>query len=112
MYGVDEDGNIINIIQKSTNKGNQTCYWIYDKKLCDVRKYGQKGRKKYQVHRFVWECYNGIISEGKVIDHINNIKDDNRLCNLRLMTQQENCKKSAKGRDYSFLTKVMKIESM
>ena len=69
---------------------------------CCVRKYGQKGQKGYQVHRFVWECFNGDIPEGKVIDHINNIKDDNRLCNLQLMTQQQNCKKSAKNRDYTF----------
>jgi len=29
-------------------------------------------------------------------------KKDNRLCNLHLMTQQQNCKKSAKNRDYNF----------
>ena len=40
-----------------------------------------------------------------MIDHINNVKDDNRLCNLQLMTQQQNCKKSAKNRDYSFVAK-------
>lgn len=32
-----------------------------------------------------------------MIDHINN-----RLCNLQIVTQQENRKKSAKKRDYSF----------
>ena len=53
----------------------------------------------------MWECFNGIIPEGKVIDHINDIKDDNRLCNLQLTTQQENCKKSAKNHDYSFVVK-------
>ena len=41
----------------------------------------------------------------KVIDHVNNIKDDNRLCNIQLITQQENCKKSAKRRDYTFAAK-------
>ena len=41
----------------------------------------------------------------KVIDHINNIRDDNRLCNLQLMSHQENCKKSAKRRDYTFVAK-------
>ena len=50
-----------------------------------VRKYGGI-QKRYQVHRFVWECYNGIIPDGKVINHINNDKEDNRLCNLQLMT--------------------------
>ena len=51
-----------------------------------VRKHGQPSQKTCQVHRFVWECHNGIIPEGKVIDHINDNKEDNRLCNLQLMT--------------------------
>ena len=73
--------------------------------MCCVRKHAQKGYKNYQVHRFVWECFNGIIPEDKVIDHINEIKDDNRLCNLQLLTHQQNSKKSAKYRDYSFTAK-------
>ena len=73
--------------------------------FCMVRKHGQNGQKGYYVHRFVYECFNGIIPDGKVIDHVNNIKDDNRLCNLQLMSQQENCKKSAKRRDYTFVSK-------
>ena len=63
---------------------------------CVVRQKGQKNQKAYCVHRFIWECFNDLIPDGKVIDHINNDKTDNRLCNLQLMTQQENCKKSAK----------------
>ena len=59
--------------------------------------------KTYFVHRFIWECYNGLIPGGLVIDYINDIRDDNRLCNLQLVTQQENCKKSAKNRDYGFV---------
>ena len=38
-----------------------------------------------------------------MIDHINNNKEDNRLCNLQLVTQQQNCKKSAENRDYKFV---------
>ena len=102
LYGADENGNIINIIKKVPMKGNKNnTGYLY----CCVRKHAQKDQKTYSVHRFIWECYNGIIHDGKVIDHINNIKDDNRLCNLQLITQQENCKKSAKNRDYSFSAK-------
>ena len=99
LYASDENGNIINIIKKVPHKGNKTNTGYM---MCGVRKYGQSGKKTYHVHRFVWECFKGVIPEGKVIDHINNNKEDNRLCNLQLITQQQNCKKSAKDRDYSF----------
>ena len=101
LYASDENGNIINIIKKTSTKGNKlrSGYMV-----CNIRKYGGK-QKTYQVHRFVWECFNSAIPEGKVIDHINNDNEDNRLCNLQLMTQQQNCKKSAKDRDYSFTAK-------
>ena len=57
---------------------------------CMVRKHGQNGQKGYSVHRFVYECFNGIIPDGKVIDHVNNINDDNRLCNLQLKGWMQN----------------------
>lgn len=100
LYAGSEDGYVINIIKKVPMNGVK-CNRGY--MLCNVRKHGQSGHKAYQVHRFVWECHKGIIQEGKVIDHINNNKEDNRLCNLELMTQQKNSKKAAKDRDYKFV---------
>ena len=99
LYGADEGGHIINIVKKLPSKG---CKHHDSYMRCLVRKHGQNGFKSLSVQRFVWECFNGIITGDKVIDHINNIRDDNRLCNLHLMTQQQNCKKSAKARDYTF----------
>ena len=52
---------------------------------CEVRARNGKSKKKNQVHRLIREAYNGLIPEGMVIDHINNNKHDNRLCNLRLV---------------------------
>ena len=75
-----------------------------------IKKYGCES-KRYHVHRFVWECFNGPIPNDKVIDHINNDKMDNRLSNLQLMSQQENCLKSAKDRDYTFVSKIIKTKS-
>ena len=69
---------------------------------CTIRAEGGK-QKKYYLHRFIWECYNGIIPPGLEIDHKNDIRDDNRLCNLQLVTPSENCKKAAKNRDFSFV---------
>jgi hypothetical protein len=47
------------------------------------------GELKYE-HRIVWENHNGPIPEGMQIDHINRIRDDNRIENLRLVTPQQN----------------------
>lgn len=46
------------------------------------------GLKK--VHRIIYETFVGTISDGYQIDHINTIKDDNRLENLRCVTPKEN----------------------
>ena len=99
LYASDENGNVTNIIKKVPSKSKKhSSGYVY----CTVRKYGGK-QKRCILHRFVWECFNGVMPEGKVIDHINNDKKDNRLCNLQLVTQQQNCKKSAKNRDYTFV---------
>ena len=48
-------------------------------------------RKIYLLHRLIYETFNGKIeNESLVIDHINTVRDDNRLENLRLVTQSEN----------------------
>ncbi len=44
----------------------------------------------YPAHRLIYKIYTGVDPENKVIDHINGIKHDNRLCNLRLATKSQN----------------------
>ena len=50
----------------------------------------QSIRKDYLVHRLIYEAFNGQIPEGYEVNHINEIKSDNRLSNLNLMTHKEN----------------------
>lgn len=45
--------------------------------------------KKYLAHRLVWLLYTRQWPSGE-IDHINNLKDDNRPINLRDVTAAEN----------------------
>ena len=42
------------------------------------------------VHRVVYETFVGEIPQGYEIDHINTVRDDNRLENLRVVTRKEN----------------------
>lgn len=46
------------------------------------------GHKLYLAHRLAWLYVHGVFPE--FIDHINHIRNDNRLCNLRKATRKEN----------------------
>ena len=49
---------------------------------------GWKGRKLY-AHRVAWVCAYGVWPSGEV-DHINGVRDDNRLVNIRDATAADN----------------------
>ncbi|QBQ80890.1 putative HNH endonuclease [Escherichia phage vB_EcoS_MM01] len=56
-------------------------------------------KKAYLCHRIIWEMHNGIIPEGMEIDHINHIRDDNRIENLRLVSRLENHRNRSKPKN-------------
>ncbi|HGA2242514.1 TPA: HNH endonuclease signature motif containing protein [Enterobacter roggenkampii] len=60
--------------------------------------------KQYQLkaHRVAWILERGAVPDGLQVDHINGIRDDNRLCNLRLVTQRENDQNRRRARGYSW----------
>lgn len=55
-----------------------------------------RDRKQYSTHRVIWEMFNGPIPNGMEIDHINHIRDDNRIENLRMVTKQSNMENKSK----------------
>lgn len=103
-YNINE-GNIIvdtehGIIYGTRGPGGVALKEPVELKGTDVNGYKvvsiRNGETKMQcrVHRIVWIAKHGIIPEGYVIDHINNDKQDNRLCNLQLLTPGENSTKA------------------
>lgn len=48
------------------------------------------GGRNYLAHRIAWLIVHGVWPKND-IDHINRVRDDNRLCNLREATRSQNC---------------------
>ncbi|MFJ9318260.1 HNH endonuclease [Streptomyces globisporus] len=52
---------------------------------------GKRVRRVY-AHRVIWEHAHGPIPDGMQINHVNGMKDDNRLSNLELVTPSGNAR--------------------
>lgn len=80
-----KNGSLVSVKEKILKPQlNNNGYYI-------VRLFKNSIGKWYSVHRLVWKVFNGSIPEGLQVNHINEIKTDNRLENLNLMTCKENC---------------------
>ena len=53
------------------------------------------GDARYKAHRLAWFLYHGEWPNDD-IDHINGVRDDNRIVNLRVVSNSENCKNRSK----------------
>lgn len=60
------------------------------------------GRHLSMAHRVAWILSNGEIPNGLFIDHINGVRHDNRLTNLRLVTRQQNSHNQHKAKGFSW----------
>lgn len=72
-----------------------------DKTTGYIRVHVFKGFKEY-AQRIIWIMHNGPIPKGYQIDHINHIKTDNRLLNLRLVSAVENLRNRPRNKNGLF----------
>ena len=90
-YAANKNGDVVNVktgrIMKMSDNG--TGYLIFS--ICDKK---LERPKTYLNHRFVFEVFKGPIPKSFEIDHQNNIKADNRLVNLKLLSHKQNIEKS------------------
>jgi len=80
------------ILQTNRSHGNQQPIGTYYRPAI-----GTRGRRKIWISgkshiysRVVWSVFNGPIGDGLVIDHIDGDKTNDRLSNLRKITDQKN----------------------
>lgn len=83
-YSVSSLGNIKN------NKTGAILKPFYRNGYSRVQLCNNGKKKNYSVHRLVAETFIGNYNAKPNVDHINTIKDDNRVINLRWATQKEN----------------------
>ena len=103
-YAANEDGEIMNIRLRKARKG----YLINNGYLkCGIITEENK-TKSYLSHRFVFECFFGLIEKNKQINHINFIRNDNCIKNLEIVSPSENNKKSTVNKNYTFLKDIRK----
>jgi len=90
-------------IYKNFYANEQGEVFHYDYKLkTRINKYGYEDfnfvplgwertkKKHFQVHRFMWECFNGLIEGDLTINHKDNVATNNTLSNLELLTRVDN----------------------
>ena len=88
-YAASKEGELINVKtgRKLKMGKNHAGYYRFGLQH-------KKRRKCYFQHRFVFEAIKGDIPEGFEIDHKNEVKTDNRIKNLQLLTRNQNVEKS------------------
>lgn len=85
LYQVSNMGRAYNVRKKCLCR-----YQVTPKGYIDIS-LSKNGKSKYQkLHRLIYTAFVGSIDAGKEIDHVNAIKHDNRLSNLRLVSHKEN----------------------
>ena len=106
LYAVTDEGEIY-----SLKKGEMLKQRINKEGYYEIVLSKDGIKKTLRVHQIVYNSFNGKEYDGLVIDHINSIKTDNHLDNLRKITNRENVarsKVSPYGRGVRFFKEINK----
>lgn len=95
-----ETGLVYNKYGKIVNYINNNNGYIYISLTVDRK------TKNLASHQFAWYCVHKECVEQ--LDHINGVKTDNRICNLRAVTNQQNQWNRIKAKGYSWFKRDSK----
>lgn len=90
LYQVSNFGRIKSLGNKQNRKEKILRLYKDSAGYYQIKLYYNGNYNRFKVHRLVWEAFNGIIPNGLVVNHINEIKTDNRLSNLNLLSFKDN----------------------
>ena len=94
LYMVSDQGNVKSLSWHYTGKEKQLTYFKDHKGYLWVILSIKGKRTKIRIHQLVWitfkNDYRTGTTKGLMINHINRVKEDNRLTNLELVTNTEN----------------------
>jgi hypothetical protein len=87
-YASDIDGNIYSLKFNKVRQISKVAHTRGYQQFCIHNGFP----KMYLVHRFVYECHNGMIKDGLQCHHIDHDKHNNSLDNLQVVDQLDNMK--------------------
>lgn len=90
LYEISNLGRVKSLNYNHTGKEQILKQKLNKFNRLNVTLYKHKKQKMHQVHRLVWEAFNGEIPTEFQINHIDENPKNNDLNNLNLMTPKEN----------------------
>ena len=90
LYQVSNTGKIKSLNYNHTGREKILKQRLFNRGYLYVGLWKNGKQKYFSVHRLEYEAFYGEIPKGMQVNHINEIKTDNRLENLNLMTPKEN----------------------
>ena len=101
LYQVSNEGRVKSLERYVGGNGRNQCLKLIKEKILGgylnaygyptVTLHGENGQKGHRIHRLVAEAFIPNPDNKPYIDHINTVRNDNRVENLRWCTQKENC---------------------